>query len=830
MFAIVKSPFTKRQQVVYFKPVGGFKVVKLSSQIAILLIVLSTTLLMALAFPTLKQLELPAGDLLQRVRYSVMSDEERCVGAGSLCLVGIDGPTLEQLGKFQSGEWLVRRPFLHFVHAMQQHFKPRVVAFDILFQPVLGRAHQTRSHGRGELKRILEMLQAEAFEAGMDRDPLLLFKISQTISYLAEYYLAAGFAGLKWPLPETGRAGVSVLCGYYFPMAFLQKTADAPARAPLDAGRSAYLLDVAIPLENANQPPPDFPFADTIDMPAPVLLDYCRLGYINVPRDHDGIMRRLPLVWGARLPTPDGTEKRLLPSFALLAYLEYRGVGPRNVTVNFGDRVVVEAENGTPLLEIPVDEYGRMMLDFDCTLKDVPSVSLRDVLNTGTAIVSGGEGDNEQLARRRQLTQLVDGRLCLVGLVAPGTTDIGPTPIDPNTPFVQVHLTALKNMFSERLMRPLKNRERIGILLVVGLLFSLVAFLPRISTFLWGTLGFVVAYLGLCYALVHWHLMILPVSTPLLQMALAFVSILFVRYWTEERAKRRIRSMFSTMVSMEVLRYMEEHPESFALKGNRALATVMFSDINHFTTIAEKIDPDALSELLNRYFSTMTEVIMDAGGYVDKFEGDAIMAEWGVPYPDPEHAVSACRAVLVQKEALDSLVPELKNRFGEEFSVRFGLCSGELSAGNMGSQKKFQYTVMGNVVNQAARLEPLNKLYGTQIIVGPETRRLVGSAFELRHLDRVVVAGMSEPLDVFELLAEKNGVAHARLNAMRQYEEALGLYRKQRWDEAENLFKLVNDVLDDDPPSQVMLGRIRQLRDNPPGTDWDGVFVVQGKG
>jgi adenylate cyclase len=134
------------------------------------------------------------------------------------------------------------------------------------------------------------------------------------------------------------------------------------------------------------------------------------------------------------------------------------------------------------------------------------------------------------------------------------------------------------------------------------------------------------------------------------------------------------------------------------------------------------------------------------------------------------------------------------------------------------------------VVNQAARLEPLNKLYGTQIIVGPETRRLVGSAFELRHLDRVVVAGMSEPLDVFELLAEKNGVAHARLNAMRQYEEALGLYRKQRWDEAENLFKLVNDVLDDDPPSQVMLGRIRQLRDNPPGTDWDGVFVVQGKG
>ena len=801
---------------------------KRSSQIIILVIALGTTVLMTLAFPALKHLELPAGDLLQKVRYSMMTEDERCVGAESLCLIGIDGPTLEQLGKFQSGEWLVRRPFLRFVHAMQQHFKPRVVAFDILFQPVLGRAHQTRSHGRGELKRILEALQVETFEAGMDRDPLLLFKISQTISYLAEYYLAAGFAGLRWPLPGTGRAGVSVLCGYYFPMTFQSGAADSPNRAALDSNRAAYLLDVAIPLENASVPPADFPFGHTLDLPAPVLLDYFRVGYSNVPRANDLIMRRLPLVWGARLPVDDGVEERLLPSFALLAYLEYRGIKPENVLVHFGEMVVVEADNGTRLLEIPVDEYGRMTLDFDCRLQDVPSVSLGDVLNVGTTISTGADDGGED--RRHRLARLVDGRLCLVGLIAPGTTDIGPTPIDPNTPFVQVHLTALKNMISNRLLRPLKNRERIAVLLLVGLLFSLVAFLPRISTFLWGTFGFVAAYLGLCYALVHWHLMILPVATPLLQMALAFVSILFIRYWTEERAKRRIRSMFSTMVSMEVLRYMEEHPESFALKGNRALATVMFSDINHFTTIAEKIDPDALSELLNRYFSTMTEVIMDAGGYVDKFEGDAIMAEWGVPYPDPEHAVSACRAVLAQQAALSKLTPDLKNRFGVEFSIRFGLCSGELSAGNMGSQKKFQYTVMGNVVNQAARLEPLNKLYGTRVLVGPETRRLIGSAFELRHLDRVVVAGMSEPLEVFELLAEKNGVAHARLNAMRQYEEALELYWEQRWDEAENLFQLVSDVLDDDPPSQVMLERIRTFRDHPPEPDWDGVFVVQGKG
>lgn len=805
---------------------------KASAQLVILALALGTTVLAVLSFPFMNRLEWPAGDLLQSLRYSIMSEADRRVGCdSSICLVGIDGPTLERLGKFQSGEWLVRRPFLSFVHAMERDFSPRTLAFDILFQPVLGGEFQGESRGADMLGQTLGALHDQVVRQESSMSSALLFDISQTISYLAEYHLAAGFAGLKWPLNDSGRTGVPVLCGYYFPYETPDVSGDGNAdrRMPPSWERAAYLLDVALDPKKVDEPPADFPFARAVDLPASVLLDYSRLGFINVPRDPDGIMRRVPLVWGAVLPTENGVQKCYLPSFALLAYLDYRGLKTTDVLVEFGESLTVQTEAGTPLLDVPIDDYGRMFLDFDCRIQDVDSVSMVDVLAVADAMDSDQADATKTAARHRRLKSMIDDRLCLVGLVAPGTTDIGPTPIDPNTPFVQVHLTALKNMFSHRLMRPLRAAERTGVLVLVGLIFALVAYLPRISTFLWGALGVFSTYLALCYALVHWHVAVLPVVTPVLQMSLAFVSILFVRYWTEERAKRRIRSMFSTMVSMEVLRYMEEHPESFALKGNRVQATVMFSDINRFTSIAEKLDPDSLSELLNRYFSTMTEAIMESGGYVDKFEGDAIMAEWGVPYPDSEHAVTACRAVLAQREVLNRLNPELADRFGVTFSVRFGLCSGELSAGNMGSQKKFQYTVMGNVVNQAARLEPLNKIYGTEVIVGEETRRLAGSNFEFRLLDRVVMAGMTEPMNVYELLGEPGRLAHARLGAVKRYEEALDLYRHGQWDEAESLFSLVVELNDDDPPSRAMIKRIQRYRETPPQDGWNGVCKIEGK-
>jgi len=302
-----------------------------------------------------------------------------------------------------------------------------------------------------------------------------------------------------------------------------------------------------------------------------------------------------------------------------------------------------------------------------------------------------------------------------------------------------------------------------------------------------------------------------------------------IRYWQEERQKKRVRNMFGTMVSPAVLKYLEKNPESFSLTGYKAEATMFFSDVAGFTTISEALKPDRLSDLLNRYLSPMTKIIMDREGYVDKYEGDLIMAEWGVPFAKEDHAVQACHAALEQQARLAELRPILQKEFGHEVFVRMGINSGVVTAGNMGSDRRFQYTVIGDAVNLARRLEPANKDYGTYITIGEETFEKAKTGIEARLLDKIVVRGKSKPVLIYELLGKPNEVPEAKIKAARLYEEAVGLYWSMKWDAAIARFEEVLRIDPADGPSITMLKRAREFRTNPPAAGWSGVYLREDK-
>jgi adenylate cyclase len=286
-------------------------------------------------------------------------------------------------------------------------------------------------------------------------------------------------------------------------------------------------------------------------------------------------------------------------------------------------------------------------------------------------------------------------------------------------------------------------------------------------------------------------------------------------YATEGRQKRYIRGMFGQYMSESVINHLLEHPEKLKLGGERRHVTLFFSDLAGFTTISERLDAEAVVGLLNEYLSLMTQIIMDAGGAVDKFEGDAIMAFWGAPLDQADQAVRACRAALGQRAALT----ELNRRFAQlglpELGMRIGLHTGEAIVGNLGSQKRFDYTVIGDTVNLASRLEGLNKFYGTAIMASEVTAAECGPEIEFRELDLVAVKGRAAPVRVFEVLALKGALAPETARLRAEFAPALELYRQGGVDQAVALFQAALAAAPADGPSQTFLARCRRFLDDP---------------
>jgi adenylate cyclase len=531
-------------------------------------------------------------------------------------------------------------------------------------------------------------------------------------------------------------------------------------------------------------------------------------GYFTVLPDADGVIRRYLLLASAGGSTFPGL------GLALLARIKGRdGIPAPVVPVGVaGSSVLVGVRVGD--LEIATDDFGRAPLSYYGGFRDFPTISATDVLT--------GRVPPERLR----------GKLVLVGATAPGTWDQRVTSFDDSAPGVITHATFVDNVLHGQLLER-SQWVVLGEVLAMALasvalagLFSRVgpvAAAPALLavTALWGAVSVL--------ALRRFNL-VLATGLPLVQVLGMFLTATTYRFFSEERAKRKARESFSRFLAPAIVDEVLGREGSLQLGGEKRELTALFADIRGFTSISERLDPHRLLDLLNKYLTPMTDVIVSRHqGTLDKYMGDAIMAFWGAPKAQPDHALRACRAALDMLSELERLRPGWRAAGLPDIDIGIGLNTGSMSVGFVGSQDRFyNYTILGDAVNLASRLEGANKQYGTRIIIGPQTFEQVQGRVVARPLDLVRVKGKQEPVRIYELLSVGQPSA-ADAAFLEAFGWAYGAWQAQRWDEAITHFREADRLRGGDECSQVYLARCERMRREPPGPEWDGAFTMESK-
>lgn len=404
-------------------------------------------------------------------------------------------------------------------------------------------------------------------------------------------------------------------------------------------------------------------------------------------------------------------------------------------------------------------------------------------------------------------------------------------------PGAELQANALQTILDQKFLRNLTLTEKSLLIVVLALAATFIFMFTKIRWSLIALAGVIAGYSIAAKPLFHAGI-ILDLVHPYLTVVITFVAVYMYRYLTEFKQKNALQSAFGKYVNPTLARQIAEHPESLKLGGEKREVTVLFTDIVHFTTISEKLKPESLVALLNEYFEAMSSVIMAEGGTVDKFEGDAIMAFFGAPIAQPDHALRAARAAINMRIKLNELLASWKSPGqstlpgGEPkppIDFRCGLSSGEVIVGNIGSSSRFNYTVMGDIVNLGSRLEGANKKYTTHIMMSEKTHTAIRDQFETRELDVIQVVGKTEPIKIFELLAPKGQLPAEAITLLQQYGEAMALYHNRQFADALAKFTEILKSYPGDGPTQLYRQRCEVLRDFPPKEDWNGVFEMGSK-
>lgn len=416
-----------------------------------------------------------------------------------------------------------------------------------------------------------------------------------------------------------------------------------------------------------------------------------------------------------------------------------------------------------------------------------------------------------------------------VGATAPNLHDtvLTPTSRGGGMPGVELHAQIADQILRGISLSVLPRWVAPLIILILGLLVVLT--FPR-NARLWHA-GLTALAFGLAYnaivLLAFSRGIVMSLLWPNVAIAGVVVGVVATEYLTASRERKFIRETFSRYVSADVVSHLLEHPEHLRLGGELKTLTILFSDIRGFTALSERLSPAELTRILNRYLTRMSAVVMAAGGVLDKYIGDAIMAFWGAPMPADDHALKACEAALGMAGALREFNAELVAEGLPQIAIGIGVNTGEVIVGNMGSEQRFDYTVIGDTVNLASRLEGLNKVYGTAALITAATEALLPERALRREIDRVAVKGKAGAVAIYELVPEAEAARNAE--AFRQYAEGLAHYRSRRWDEAERAFLRVLELKPGDGPAEIFLKRIEAFRHSPPAPDWDGVWHAETK-
>jgi adenylate cyclase len=526
-------------------------------------------------------------------------------------------------------------------------------------------------------------------------------------------------------------------------------------------------------------------------------------GFFDITPDPDGVVRRVPAVLAF--------QGSYYPSLAIAAALAYTNDPLDQVKLIFNPNGVQKIVMGNRT--IPTDRQGFVQLDYLGKSGTFPTYSLSDVV------------------QRRLPPEVFRDRLVLIGPTARGISGMALTPTEnAEFPGVEIHATMIDDILYQHFIRRGFREHLVDIAFI--LLFSIGATIifsiltPLRATVYLGFSQFV--YFWLTYfAFAHdriWVADFLPMAT----LFATYAAVVSYRFFFEEGEKRKVRAAFSQYIHPAQMAKMLDDPEGIRLGGEEKELTALFSDIRGFTTLSENLSPPQLVELLNEYLTAMTEVIFKNWGTLDKYIGDAIMAFWGAPYAQEDHALRACRTGLAMIKALQVLQADWHRRNVPRIDIGVGINSGPMLVGNMGSKIRKNYTIMGDSVNLASRLEGSNREFGTHVIISESTYILVKGNVVAREIDLIRVKGKTQPVKVYELLSlAADGQQH--LDLVTRFERGLEAYRSGEWQAAIDIFHHVLADYPQDGPSQVFIERCLNLLARPPEGLWDGVFIMKTK-
>jgi adenylate cyclase len=531
-------------------------------------------------------------------------------------------------------------------------------------------------------------------------------------------------------------------------------------------------------------------------------------GHLYPALDPDGITRSVPVF----MRVGDGFFEAL--SLAILRI--YRGNAPISLETTTVD------SGGTKqgwIHFIHVGDDVRIPLDYTMAAL----VPYRDQGGyryvSATDVIRGALGPDE-----------LKDKIIIVGTSARGLVDVRATPTREDLPGVEVHASLITGALDNTIKFRPPEALAIAVLTVLLLGIPLAVFMPRMSALAATLLVVVMFALVLAANLWAWQAQnfVLPIAGVLLMLIGLYFFNMAYGFFTETRTRRLITSQFGTYVPKEIVAEMAKDPGEYSMRGESREMTVLFSDVRDFTTISETLTPEGLKDLMNTYLTKMTVTIQNTRGTVDKYIGDAIMAFWGAPVADEQHAKHALECSLDMQKAVRTLDPIFAEKGWPPLRIGVGLNCGTMSIGDMGSQFRRSYTVMGDAVNLASRIEGLTKEYGVGILVSENIVKAVPS-FVYREVDRVRVKGRLEGITIFEPFGPQGDVDDDAKENIDRFHQALEHYRARRWDEAERLLKSLADASPLAGLYRVFLERIVYFRAHPPDADWDGIFVFVTK-
>ena len=437
--------------------------------------------------------------------------------------------------------------------------------------------------------------------------------------------------------------------------------------------------------------------------------------------------------------------------------------------------------------------------------------------------------------RHTELETVLAGKLkdafCIIGWSSTGTTDIGVNPFHSEYVNVGTHAAVANTILQRDFLQ--QAPVWVSALLAIVFSFGIIVVIRRFSTLVQIIAGVVLSVVVLIVNQLIFNVtgIYIFIISPVLALFVSFLTYSMVSFIISEREKSFLRKAFGTYLSGDVINEMIEDPSMLKLGGQKKWITAMFTDVKGFSTISEALDAEHLVKLLNIYLSGMSDIILEQRGTIDKYEGDAIISFFGAPVDYKEHARLACRAaVLMRRKEVE--LNELFMREGmspNPLLTRIGINTGDMVVGNMGTERKMDYTIMGNAVNLAARLEGVNKQYGSWLLISDMTKNEIGDEFITRRFDRVRVVGINTPVQLWELVELKEAVDSATLDFLRRFEEAHCVFDRRDWKEAFKLFKALRDERPDDGPSDAYLRKCEAFIQKPPADNWDGVFSLTQK-